>query len=175
VNVSSLQLAAPGFLDELTDSMRRHDVRPEDVEVEITERTLLENDETTFVTLRDLRAIGVPIALDDFGTGYSALACLNRFDIDVLKIDGSLLVGIEDDRRALGIISSLIGLAHTLSMTVVAECVEREESAEILHQLGCDEVQGFLYSEPLPPGELATLLRCERSFEFQLPDAKPEE
>ena len=175
VNVSSLQLGDPGFLDEFTDCLRRHQLEPGDLEIEITERTLIEQDESTFVALRDLRAIGVPIALDDFGTGYSALACLHRFDIDVLKIDRSLLEGIEEDRRAFGVVSSLIALAHTLSMKVVAEGVEREESAEILGELGCDEVQGFLYSEPLPPSELSTFLQSGRSLPPTSADAKPDE
>jgi diguanylate cyclase (GGDEF)-like protein len=174
VNVSSLQLGSPGFLDDFTDSLRRHELRPEDVEIEITEHALLENDENTFVALRDLRAIGVPIALDDFGTGYSALACLNRFHIDVLKIDGSLLEGIDENPRAAGVVSSVIALAHSLSMKVVAEGVEREESAEILSQLGCDEVQGFLYSEPMPPSELSSFLLSERVSDFPFTTVKPD-
>jgi len=174
VNVSSLQLADPRFLDTVTESLRRHQVLPSDLEFEITERTLLENDESTFVTLRDLRAIGVPIALDDFGTGYSALACLNRFDIDVLKLDGSLLEGVDEDQRAAGVVSSVIALAHSLSMKVVAEGVEREESAGILGELGCDEVQGFLYCEPLPPSELSDFLRGERSSESPFKAEKPD-
>jgi len=175
VNVSSLQLANPRFVETLTDSLRRHEIMPHHLEVEITERTLLENDQNTFVALRDLRAIGVSIALDDFGTGYSALACLNRFDIDLLKIDGSLLEGVGEDERAAGVVSSVISLAHSLSMKVVAEGVEREDSAEILDELGCDEVQGFLYSEPLPPSELSAFLRSERSSEFPFTSTKPDE
>jgi diguanylate cyclase (GGDEF)-like protein len=172
VNVSSMQLGSPGFLDEFTDSLRRHELSPDDVEIEITEHTLLENDENTFVAIRDLRAIGVPIALDDFGTGYSALACLNRFDIDVLKIDGSLLEGLDENRRAAGVVSSVIALAHWLSMRVVAEGIEREESMEILMQLGCDEVQGFLYSEPMPPGEFSAFLLSDRVSDFPFIGAK---
>jgi diguanylate cyclase (GGDEF)-like protein len=174
VNVSSLQLGDSGFLEEFTGCLRRHQLQPGDLEIEITERTLIEHDESTFVALRDLRAIGVPIALDDFGTGYSALACLNHFAIDVLKIDRSLLEGIEEDRRAFGVVSSLIALAHTLSIRVVAEGVEREESAEILGELGCDEVQGFLYSEPLPPSELSRFLQSEHSVPLPSTDAKPD-
>jgi len=174
VNVSSLQLADPRFLEAVTESLRRHQLLPSDLEIEITERTLLENDESTFVTLRDLRAIGVPIALDDFGTGYSALACLNRFDIDVLKLDGSLLEGVDENQRAAGVVSSVIALAHSLSMKVVAEGVEREEAAGILGELGCDEVQGFLYSEPLPPSELSSYLRGEPSSRIPFPALKPD-
>ena len=173
VNVSSLQLADPRFLEAVTESLRRHQLLPSDLEIEITERTLLENDESTFVTLRDLRAIGMPIALDDFGTGYSALACLNRFDIDVLKLDGSLLEGVDEDQRAAGVVSSVIALAHSLSMKVVAEGVEREEAAGILGELGCDEVQGFLYCEPLPPSELCDFLRGDRSSESPFKAEKP--
>jgi EAL domain-containing protein (putative c-di-GMP-specific phosphodiesterase class I) len=110
----------------VTESLRRRKLLPSDLEIEIAEHPL-END-GTFVTLRDLRAIGMPIALDDFGTGYSALACLNRFDIDVLKLDGSLLEGVDEDQRAAGVVSSVIALAHSLSMKVVAEGVEREEA-----------------------------------------------
>ena len=175
VNVSSLQLGNPRFVETVTDSLRRHELMTNDLEIEITERTLLENDESTFAALRDLRARGVSIALDDFGTGYSALACLNRFDIDLLKIDGSLLEGLAEDERAAGVVSSVIALAHSLSMKVVAEGVEREESAEILSELGCDEVQGFLYSEPLPPSELSTFLRSERSSQPPFTATKPDE
>jgi len=175
VNVSSIQLTNPRFVETVTDSLRRHEIMPQDLEMEITERTLLENDESTFVALRDLRAIGVSIALDDFGTGYSALACLNRFDIDLLKIDGSLLEGVGEDERATGVVSSVIALAHSLSMKVVAEGVEREESAEILSELGCDEVQGFLYSEPLPPSEFSTFMRSERSSQLPFTATKPDE
>jgi diguanylate cyclase (GGDEF)-like protein len=175
VNVSSIQLGNPRFVEALSDSLRRHQLTPGDLEIEITERTLLENDESTFVSLRDLRAIGVPIALDDFGTGYSALACLNRFDIDLLKIDGSLIEGVGEDQRAAGVVSSVIALAHSLSLKVVAEGVEREESAEILSELGCDEVQGFLYSAPLPPDELSGFLGSERDPQVRFTPAKPQE
>jgi EAL domain-containing protein (putative c-di-GMP-specific phosphodiesterase class I) len=148
---------------------------PGDLEIEITEHTLLEDDQSTFAALRDLRSLGVPIALDDFGTGYSVLACLNRFDIDLLKIDGSLLEGVGEDQRSAGVVSSVIALAHSLSLTVVAEGVEREESAEILSELGCDEVQGFLYSEPLPPSELAGFLGSEQGAQLPFTARKPSE
>jgi len=174
VNVSSIQLANPRFVEDLTDSLHRHELMPNDLEIEITERTFLENDESTFAVLRDLRAIGVSIALDDFGTGYSALAYLNRFDIDRLKIDGSLLEGVSESQRAAGVVSSVIALAHSLSMKVVAEGVEREDSAEVLSELGCDEVQGFLYSEPLPPSELSTFLGSERSSQPPFTAKKPD-
>jgi EAL domain-containing protein (putative c-di-GMP-specific phosphodiesterase class I) len=175
VNVSSIQLANTRFVETLTDSLRRHELAPGDLEIEITERTLLENDESTFVALRDLRAIGVRVALDDFGTGYSALACLHNFDIDVLKIDGSLLEAVGEDHRATGVVSSVIALGHSLSLKVVAEGVEREESAEALSELGCDEVQGFLYSEPLPPGELSRLLPTTGGPELPFMETKPDD
>jgi diguanylate cyclase (GGDEF)-like protein len=174
VNVSSLQLGSPDFVENLTKNLHHHELAPNALEMEITEHTLLRNDESAFTALRDLRAIGVPIALDDFGTGYSALACLDLFDIDMLKIDGSLLERVDEDQRAVGVVSSLIALAHTLSMRVVAEGVEREESAEILGELGCDEVQGFLYSEPLPPSELSGFLRREHSAQSPFKTEKPD-
>jgi len=174
VNVSSIQLGNPRFVETVTDCLRRHELMPNVLEMEITERTLLENDENAFATLRELRASGVPIALDDFGTGYSVLASLKRFDIDLLKIDSSLLEGVGEDERAAGVVSSVISLAHSLSMKVVAEGVEREDSAEVLSELGCDEVQGFLYSEPLPPSELSTFLGSERSSQPPFTAKKPD-
>jgi diguanylate cyclase (GGDEF)-like protein len=174
VNVSSIQLCNPRFVETVTDCLRRHELMPNVLEMEITERILLENDDNALATLRELRASGVPIALDDFGTGYSVLASLKRFDIDLLKIDGSLLEGVGEDERAAGVVSSVISLAHSLSMKVVAEGVEREDSAEVLSELGCDEVQGFLYSEPLPPSELSTFLGSERSSQPPFTAKKPD-
>ncbi len=159
VNVSAKELAAGDFVDHLAGSLRRHGILPDRIEIEITERTLLADDDETTVALRDLRAIGVTISLDDFGTGYSSLVALSRTDIDVLKLDRSLLVDFYLDPRSVEIVSSLVGLAHRLGMTTVAEGVSEDAQLPLLHRIGCDQVQGFLFSPPVSRKDAEAFLR----------------
>jgi EAL domain-containing protein (putative c-di-GMP-specific phosphodiesterase class I) len=134
--------------------LQREAITPDALELEFTETTLLRDDESSFVALRDLRAIGCRLALDDFGAGHTSLPCLSRFQLDTLKIDAALVSGISHDRRIAAVVGSLVALAHALDMSVVAEGVEHADCAETLRELGCDEIQGYVLSEPLG-GELA--------------------
>lgn len=158
VNVSSAQFSDSNLQEIITDALVRHDVAPESLEIELTESLILEDNETTALALRDLRAIGVRVALDDFGTGYSALTYLNRFPLDAVKMDRGFLRSIEDDESAAGIASAVIAMSHSLGLSVVAEGVDSERQSQLLRSMGCDQVQGFLYSPALPAVEATRFL-----------------
>src|SRR5207247_1303532 len=109
--------------------------------------------------LKNLRALGVNLAIDDFGTGYSSLAYLAKLPVQTLKIDRSFIASIQDDPDAMTLVSMMISLGHSMRLQVIAEGVETEEQAKMLRLLKCDEMQGFLFSKPLPTEQLAELLR----------------
>jgi len=113
--------------------------------------------------LAAVKDLGLTIALDDFGTGYSSLSYLTRFPIDTVKLDGSFVSGIGTCGSGSAIVAAVIGLAHRLEMNVVAEGVETEAQADYLRSEGCDVLQGFLYSRPVPAAELTTLIRLRPS------------
>jgi diguanylate cyclase (GGDEF)-like protein len=154
VNVSSHQFTQADLQSEVSNALRDHQIEPRHLELELTERLLLDEDSNAEQVLRDLRAIGLRIALDDFGTGYSALTYLSRFSLDVLKMDRGLLRDIDSNPSARGIASAVISMAHSLDLCVVAEGVDCEEQTQILRHLNCDQIQGFLYSPALPPDDV---------------------
>ena len=161
VNVSSAQFSDSDLQRLVSDALRKHEVDPQRLELELTESLLLDERNDVELVLRDLRAVGVRIALDDFGTGYSALSYLNRFSLDVLKIDRSLLRDIDSSPSALGVASAVVSMAQSLGLTVVAEGVDMEEQLLILRDLGCDQIQGFLFSPALSPEELVPYIGRE--------------
>ena len=154
VNVSSVQFTDSDLQREVSEALKRHGVEPCLLELELTESLLLDRRSNVEQILRDLRAIGVRIALDDFGTGYSALTYLNRFSLDVLKIDRDLLRDIHTDPSALGIANAVVVMAHSLGLTVVAEGVDMDDQLPILREMECDQIQGFLFSPALPADEV---------------------
>ncbi len=158
VNVSIAQLTASDLQRVVSGALKRHEVDPALLELELTESMLL--DERTHVeqVLRDLRSIGVTIALDDFGTGYSALSYLNRFNLDVLKMDRSLLRDIDSNPAAHGIASAVVAMAHSLGLSVVAEGVDTEEQISLLREMDCDQIQGFIYAPALPHDEVSRFM-----------------
>ncbi|MBY0399410.1 EAL domain-containing protein [Myxococcota bacterium] len=158
VNVSSAQFADSDLQEIITSALVRHDIEPVSFEIELTESLILADNDTTALTLRDLRSIGVRVALDDFGTGYSALTYLNRFPLDTVKMDRGFLRGIEDDEAAAGIASAVIAMSHSLGFEVVAEGVDSERQAKLLRSMGCDQIQGFLYAPALPALEATRFL-----------------
>jgi EAL domain-containing protein (putative c-di-GMP-specific phosphodiesterase class I) len=161
LNISPKQFASSEFVVRIGQILQREDVTPDAIELEVTERTLLGDDESSFVTLRDLRAIGCRLALDDFGAGATSLPCLSRHHLDTLKLDAALVSGIADDRRIAAVVGSLVSLAHALEMSVVAEGVEDADCAEMLRTLGCDEIQGYVLSEPLDEGLAGTMMEIQ--------------
>jgi EAL domain-containing protein (putative c-di-GMP-specific phosphodiesterase class I) len=159
VNVASSQLDAPHFYEDVVELLKQHRLEPTSLELEITEGTLLRQDEATLRPLRALRQIGVRISLDDFGTGYSSLSYLHQLSPDALKLDRSFVSGLDSDRTSAGIVAAVISMTRSLGIRSVAEGVERREELEQLRELGCDEVQGFLYCVPLEADEVPGFLR----------------
>ncbi|MFM9917388.1 MAG: EAL domain-containing protein [Rhizobacter sp.] len=159
VNVSAIQLRDPELPAQLREVLEAHRVDPSAIELELTETFLMENAIATVESLERLKDIGVTLSIDDFGTGYSSLNYLHQFPIDKLKIDQSFVRDILEDPADWAITQAIIGLGHTLGLRVVAEGVERIDEAHWLRDAGCDELQGYLFSKPMPPGELEAWLR----------------
>jgi diguanylate cyclase (GGDEF)-like protein len=150
VNVSGRQLDDPDFPEVVGNALARAGLPSELLELEITESAIMRHPDDVADTLRRIRATGVSIALDDFGTGYSSLAYLRRFPLDTLKLDRSFVLDLADMRENIVLLRSIVQLAHGLGLRVVAEGVETAAQFDIVRSQGCDEIQGFLISRPLP-------------------------
>ncbi len=158
VNVSTRQFRQRDLARVVGQALRAAELHPTDLELEITESAMLQDDKKTTSMLREIRDMGVRIALDDFGTGYSSLSYLERFPLDVLKLDRTLVRDVNTSPSARGVVQAVITMAHALGLRVVAEGVDTDEQYRILEQLGCDEIQGFLIAGPLAPAELVRFL-----------------
>lgn len=154
VNVSPVQLERPEFPAMIADVLESTGLHPENLIVEITESVLLLRLDDAALGLARLKALGVSLSVDDFGTGYSSLSYLKNLPIDIVKIDREFVKDIERSSAALEIVGGIIGLAHRMGLTVVAEGVETAEQFYLLKSLDCDHVQGFLFSHALPATEL---------------------
>jgi len=162
VNVSARQLHEDSFLDDVRGALRRHRVRPERLVLELTESIFALDAAAISEQLRALRELGVRIAMDDFGTGYSSLSYLQKFQMDILKIDKAFVDPLGDgDPDSGALVSAIISLAHALRLEVVAEGIERPEQQAELRAMGCRLGQGFLYSRPVEPARLSALLAGE--------------
>ena len=150
VNVSPLQLRNRAFIAEIEQAIGIDPHAAAGLELEITESLIMEDVKHSIAILQAIRAMGVTIAIDDFGTGFSSLSYLSRLPVDTLKIDRSFVIGMTAGPQGLALVSTIIGLAHALKLKVVAEGVETEEQARLLRLLNCDEMQGYLFSKPLP-------------------------
>jgi diguanylate cyclase (GGDEF)-like protein/PAS domain S-box-containing protein len=153
VNVSPLQLRNRHFIGDIERAIGNDANGGEGLELEITEGLIMEDVEYSIATLRAIRAMGVSIAIDDFGTGFSSLSYLSKLPLDTLKIDRTFVVDLTEGPEGMAQVSTIINLAHSLGLKVVAEGVETAEQARILRMLGCNEMQGFFLSKPLP-GEM---------------------
>jgi EAL domain-containing protein (putative c-di-GMP-specific phosphodiesterase class I) len=158
VNVSAVQLRHRDFVDVVLRAVEDSRAEPDALELEITESLIMEDIEANIPKLRSLRARGISIAIDDFGTGYSSLSYLAKLPVNTLKIDRSFIMTLEEEPDSRVLVASMISLAHSLKLHVVAEGVESEAQARLLHDLACEEVQGFLYSRPLPAAEILDYL-----------------
>ena len=150
VNVSGLQLAGARYLGEVEDALKESGLPPDALTLEVTETLLMSDRADARDGLERVRGLGVRVAIDDFGTGYSSMAWLTRLPVDVVKVDASLVAGLGLAGRDAAIVDSMIHLAHTLDLHVVAEGVETEAQLMQLARLGCDAAQGFLLEAPAP-------------------------
>ncbi|SDS09968.1 response regulator receiver modulated diguanylate cyclase/phosphodiesterase [Pseudomonas asplenii] len=158
VNISVVQFREASFLGMVKDILRDSGLAPQWLELEITEGVLARDTDNARETLMALKALGVHVAIDDFGTGYSSLAYLKRFPIDVLKIDQSFVRDMLTDKSDLAIVEAIIKLGQALGLELVAEGVETLQQAELLLELGCRVMQGYLYCRPVPFAQIRTLL-----------------
>jgi diguanylate cyclase (GGDEF)-like protein/PAS domain S-box-containing protein len=163
VNVSARQFGSGNLEAVVQAALERHAVAPAQLELELTESMLMEAPEIAIKRLAALKRVGIRLSLDDFGTGYSSLAYLSRFPVDYLKIDRSFVDCIASDPNAASISTSIIALAHRMGLRVIAEGVETEAQLAYLVRHGCDEMQGYHFSKPLPAAQFTALLhegRC---------------
>jgi len=158
VNLSAVQLKKNDFLDRVMAIFDETGFPPGNLELEVTENMMMENIETVTPILYELHEQGVEIAIDDFGIGYSSLNYIKRFPISVIKIDRSFIMHIEDDMDDHAIVSAIIAMAHAMNLKVVAEGAEHSQQIDILRRLKCDQLQGFIFSKPLPFEEATRLL-----------------
>lgn len=158
VNLSSLQFNGVDLVDNIESVLQRTSLDPSLLDIEITESMLMGDMETTIAILHKLSDMGIRLSIDDFGTGYSSLNYLKRFEIDTLKIDRSFVFDIGVDPNSIAIVSAIIMLGHTLGLNVVAEGVETWEQMEFLNENGCDQIQGYLFSPPLPEESFSKIL-----------------
>ena len=159
VNVSAIQLRQKDFVDSVLEAIAGFGRAKPLLDVEITESVLVDDIDETTRKLQTLRRAGVEISVDDFGTGYCSLSYLARLPVDVLKIDRSFVVRMRDAGYPRNIVAMIVSLAHTLGLKVIAEGVEDDEQVRLLKDLGCDQIQGYLISRPVPPQEIEALLR----------------
>ena len=150
VNLSPVQFVKGKLVEEVEHALLVSGLTPERLELEITESVLLQNSDETLLLLNQMRELGLQISMDDFGTGYSSLSYLRRFPFDKIKIDQSFVRTLADGKGSLEIIRAVIGLGRALNMKILAEGVETPEQLAALQAEGCDEVQGFLFSKPVP-------------------------
>lgn len=158
VNVSPRQLAAEDFVAKICEGITDAGVNPGQIEIEITENVLIDSLENSTQKLTELSSQGIRLSLDDFGTGFSSLTYLRNLPVKTLKIDKSFIDRILEDRVQEGFIRSIIDMAHVLSLHVVAEGVETDAQLAKLEQIGCDVVQGYVFSRPVPREEAIRLL-----------------
>jgi diguanylate cyclase (GGDEF)-like protein len=157
INISAVQFRNPGLLQVIIGALATSGLQPTRLEIEITETVLLQNKEATLAVLHQLRELGVRIALDDFGTGYSSLTYLQSFPFDKIKIDRSFVKDITENTGSLNIVRAVAALANGMGMTATAEGVETREQLDTITSEGCTEMQGFLFSRPLPAREIERL------------------
>ncbi|MDH4557948.1 bifunctional diguanylate cyclase/phosphodiesterase [Pseudomonas sp. BN417] len=164
VNCSALNFSHDELADEVLRALQESGIRPQRLELEVTENALMSNVNQALRLLERIRALGVSISIDDFGTGYSSLAYLKRLPLDTLKIDRSFVMDVPGSHADMEIIQAIIGMAHTLHLQVVAEGVETREQLEFLRSHRCDFIQGYLLSKPQPLTAIAAFMRHPHGF-----------
>ena len=158
VNVSALQFERRDFVDAVADALSASGLASRSLELELTESYVMRDLPQSVPRMSQIRALGVSIAIDDFGTGYSSLSYLNKLPVDSLKIDQSFLRSLQEPEGSLPVVQSIVRLAHSMNLTVVAEGVETRAELDLVKLLGCDRVQGHVYGPALRREHVASLL-----------------
>ena len=154
VNLSPVQFRSRNLIQSVVTILSQSNLDPNRLELEITESVLLDKNEQTLQTLKELKAVGIQIAMDDFGTGYSSLGSLRSFPFDKIKIDRSFIRDVTTRADAFAIVELVIGVGRSLGITTIAEGIETEEQFSCVKQVGCEQVQGFLVGRPVPAAQL---------------------
>lgn len=166
VNLSARQFAQRDLVAMIAGVLRETGLDADCLEIELTESLIMSDVQQAILTLQQLKELGVLLSVDDFGTGYSSLSYLKRFPIDTLKIDQAFVRDISTDADDAAIVNAIISLAHNLRLTVIAEGVETEAQLDYLRHQGCDEIQGYYFSRPVPCDAFELLLRDRKKLEF---------
>jgi EAL domain-containing protein (putative c-di-GMP-specific phosphodiesterase class I) len=159
VNMSGGQVTGDEIIQEVRNTLSETRMDARLLDIEITESTLMKDADTAIEILRDLKRLGVGLSIDDFGTGYSSLSQLKRFPVDKLKIDKSFVENLETDRDDAAIVRAIIAIGHNLKLKVMAEGVENQRQLALVHAGGCDEVQGYYFSKPVPADDFARFVQ----------------
>ena len=157
VNISGYQMREPDLVDRIEVAIKKNNIRPERFTCEMTESVAMEDTVVTKQTFEKMRTLGLHVSIDDFGTGYSSLAALRKLPAEQLKIDRAFVMDLEDSAEARSIVLSIINLAQSLELKVVAEGVETLSQCQLLIEMGCHELQGYLFSQPIPADDLERL------------------
>ncbi|MDI6838456.1 MAG: EAL domain-containing protein, partial [Rhizobiaceae bacterium] len=157
-NVSPIQWRNPGFASEVEATLEATGLDPHRLELEITETAWMDGTSTCIANIRALRDLGVAIALDDFGTGFSTFGRLHDTEVDHIKIDKSFIDGLGKSRGDEAIVQAIVDMAHAKGLKTTAEGVQTQEQSAFLTEIGCDELQGFLFSEPVSVRDIDKLL-----------------
>jgi diguanylate cyclase (GGDEF)-like protein len=163
INLSGRQLQDPGLPSQVQKLLQKYQLNPDMIELEITETFLMADIEQSRLLLLQLKALGLHLAMDDFGTGYSSLAYLAKLPVDVLKLDRSLLIDLEDSPQSVSMVRHMIRMAHELEMVVVAEGIESKGQVAILRDMQCDFIQGYVFSTPMPETDFVSYMSTKTS------------
>jgi EAL domain-containing protein (putative c-di-GMP-specific phosphodiesterase class I) len=169
VNVSALQFRMANLTSVVCSALKSTGLAARWLELELTESLILENAEATIGAMHELKALGVSLSLDDFGTGYCSLSYLRRYPMDRLKIDRSFVNDMIEHAGSAELVRAILAMAKALRLSTIAEGVETEEQLHYLLEQGCDEMQGYFFSKPVPPEDVRVLLSNSAS----LPKSKP--
>lgn len=171
VNCSAAQFRQGNLMRDIHQALLAACLEPKYLELELTESILINDNDEVMDTIRELNALGVQLSIDDFGTGYSSLSYLKRLQVDKLKIDKSFIQNVLTDPKDAAIVETIVQLAHSLGMTAIAEGVENQETVCMLETMGCDQIQGFHYSKPVPAGEFEAFITPDSFIEGCAPSA----
>jgi predicted signal transduction protein with EAL and GGDEF domain len=169
VNISAKQFAQPYLVGQVTQILNESGLGPVNLNLELTESVTMRDEERTTRILSELKSLGVRLCIDDFGTGYSSLSYLRRFSLDILKIDRSFVSAMLENSESREIVKTILSLGNNLGMGIVAEGVESSDQAHLLRSLGCEYAQGYFFSKPLDPDEVARILVTSEPRSFTLP------